>query len=118
MGLGNNILKLRKQQGLSQEKLGEAIGVTRQTISTWETEQTAPNPEQLLQLSKNLDISIDKLLDNEREDELYRKVSNTEELAGMIMKILKVLGKVGIGYLIFVGALSIGAILYTVFFLH
>ena len=36
MKLGENILKLRKQNGLSQEQLGEQVGVTRQTISNWE----------------------------------------------------------------------------------
>lgn len=36
MNLGNNILELRKRMQLSQEKLGEKVGVTRQTISNWE----------------------------------------------------------------------------------
>lgn len=36
MQLGNNIQTLRKQKGLSQEKLAEKINVTRQTISNWE----------------------------------------------------------------------------------
>lgn len=35
MNLGSKILELRKQQNLSQEKLGEKVGVTRQTISNW-----------------------------------------------------------------------------------
>ena len=50
--LGENILKLRKEANLSQETLGDIIGVTRQTISNWELEETAPNPEQLKFLSK------------------------------------------------------------------
>lgn len=118
MTLGNNIQKLRKQIGLSQEQLGEQVGVTRQTISNWESEQTSPNPEQLILLSKSLNISIDELLDNERNDDLYKKVSNTEQLAGMIMKILKTLGKLAIGYLIFVAILIIFTIVYTFFFLE
>lgn len=36
MDLGSKILELRKKQQLSQEKLGEKVGVTRQTISNWE----------------------------------------------------------------------------------
>ena len=43
MKLGENILKLRKQHGLSQEQLGERINVTRQTISNWELDETTPN---------------------------------------------------------------------------
>ena len=50
--LGENILRLRKEANLSQEALGDIIGVTRQTISNWELEETAPNPEQLKLLSK------------------------------------------------------------------
>ena len=52
MQLGNNIQTLRKRKGLSQEKLAEKINVTRQTISNWELGETAPNPEQLILLSK------------------------------------------------------------------
>ena len=65
MQLGNNIQTLRKKKGLSQEKLAEKINVTRQTISNWELGETAPNPEQLILLSKELDISIDELVGND-----------------------------------------------------
>ena len=64
MNLGDKILKLRKQKGLSQEQLGEKVDVTRQTISNWELGVTAPNPEQLKLLSEELNISIDELLEN------------------------------------------------------
>ena len=46
--LGNNILKLRKQLGFSQEELSEKVNVTRQTISNWELNETQPTPEQLV----------------------------------------------------------------------
>lgn len=65
MQLGNNIQTLRKKKGLSQEKLAEKINVTRQTISNWELGETAPNPEQLILLSKQFDISIDVLVGND-----------------------------------------------------
>ena len=65
MQLGNNIQTLRKKKGLSQEKLAEKINVTRQTISNWELGETAPNPEQLILLSKELNISIDELVGND-----------------------------------------------------
>ena len=65
MALGKNILELRKKKGLSQEQLGERVNVTRQTISNWELEETSPNPEQLKLLSKALNVSVDKLIDNE-----------------------------------------------------
>ena len=62
--LGENILKLRKEANLSQEALGDIVGVTRQTISNWGLEETASNPEQLKLLSKAFNISIDDLLNN------------------------------------------------------
>jgi len=78
MDLGNNILKLRKQHRLSQEQLGEKIGVTRQTISNWELNETIPDAKQLTALSRVLQISIDKLLDNDIQNLLEQKVNNVE----------------------------------------
>lgn len=92
MKLGDNILKLRKDCKLSQEQLAEKVGVTRQTISNWELGETSPNPEQLKLLSKSLNVSIDELLNNDIKPVLVEKVSNTEKLAGLIIKILKVMG--------------------------
>lgn len=90
--LGENILKLRKSKGLSQEQLGEHIDVTRQTISNWELGETSPNPEQLKLLSKVLSISVDELLDNDEKNILIQKVNNTEKLSKTIINILKVIG--------------------------
>ena len=97
MNLGNNILKLRKENKLSQEELAEKVNVTRQTISNWELGSTQPTPEQLKLLSKIFNISVDELLDNDTSDYVIQKVSNTEKLAGIIIKILKV---IGIGFLV------------------
>ncbi len=100
MSLGNKILELRKKNGLSQEQLGEKVGVTRQTISNWELGETTPNPEQLKHLSSALNISIDELLDNNINNTLVEKISNTEKLAGMIIKILKGIGIAFVAFLI------------------
>ena len=92
MSLGENILKLRKKNGISQEQLGEKVDVTRQTISNWELDETAPNPKQLKLLSKALNVSIDELLNNDISNILVEKVSNTEKLAGMAIKAVKFAG--------------------------
>ena len=73
--LGKKLLELRKKKGLSQEELGERIDVTRQTISNWELDVTSPNPEQLKKLSKELNISIDELLDNDIQNVIEKKVT-------------------------------------------
>lgn len=92
MLLGEKILELRKKNGLSQEQLGDKVNVTRQTISNWELGETSPNPEQLKLLSKALNISIDDLLDNDIKNVVVEKISNTEKLAGVVLKGLKILG--------------------------
>ena len=89
MTLGKKILELRKKKGLSQEALSEIMDVTRQTISNWELDETSPNPEQLKMLSKEFNVSIDELLDNDIENVIVEKVSNTEKLSGVILKLLK-----------------------------
>ena len=109
MKLGDNIFKLRKDCKLSQEQLAEKVDVTRQTISNWELGETSPNPEQLKLLSKALNVSIDELLNNDIKPVLVEKVNNTEKLAGLIIKILKVMG-----ILFIVGFVAI--ILLNVFF--
>ena len=89
MALGQNILESRKKNGLSQEQLGEKVNVTRQTISNWELEETAPNPEQLKLLSKALNVSIDDLIDNDLQNVVLSKVKITEKQTRTIKKILK-----------------------------
>ncbi len=99
MNLGNKIVNLRKKNNLSQEELAEKVGVTRQTISKWELEETTPDIKQAKALSKIFKVSLDELTDNDVESVLIEKVSNTEKLAGLIIKILKI---VGIGLLVLV----------------
>ena len=79
MDLGSKILELRKRQNLSQEKLGEKVGVTRQTISNWELNITLPDTKQLIALSQALLISIDELVGNNTQDLLAQKVEKVEE---------------------------------------
>ncbi len=46
MNLGNNLFHARKKRGLSQEDVAQKLGVSRQTISKWETDETVPNIRQ------------------------------------------------------------------------
>ena len=92
MNLGNKITNLRKQNNLSQEELAEKVGVTRQTISKWELEETTPDINQAKKLSNIFDISLDELTNNNVNNILVEKVSNTEKLAGLTIKILKIIG--------------------------
>ncbi len=62
MTLGTRIQELRKQQGLSQEALGEALGVSRQAISKWESDVTVPEVDKLIALSKRFGVPVGVLL--------------------------------------------------------
>lgn len=62
MSVGENILNLRKEKGLSQESLAEKMCVSRQTISQWEKDQTLPTVDNLLRLKEIFDVSVDKVL--------------------------------------------------------
>lgn len=100
--LGENILRLRKEANLSQEALDDIIGVTRQTISNWELEETAPNPEQLKLLSKAFNVSADDLLNNDIQNIIVKKVSDTEIVVNAIMKVLKVIGIAFVAFVIII----------------
>ena len=92
MELGKQIYELRKKANLSQEQLAEKVGVSRQTISKWELGETAPDIKQAQVLSQVFGVSLDELTGNDTKEVIYEKVSNTEKLAGLIIKIIKILG--------------------------
>ena len=92
MELGNQLVNLRKTKGLSQEELAHQLGVTRQTISKWELGETAPDIREAKELSKIFNISLDELVGNDTKNIIIEKVSNTEKLAGMLIKIIKWFG--------------------------
>ena len=61
MTLGERIQQLRKTEGLSQEQLADVLDVSRQAVSKWETDQSAPEIEKILAMSKHFGISTDEL---------------------------------------------------------
>lgn len=76
MKIGDNLFQARKKAGLSQEKVAEKLGVSRQTISKWETDETIPDIFQSKKLATLYDISLDKLVDFDIELE---KIENAIE---------------------------------------
>ncbi|MBQ2407812.1 MAG: helix-turn-helix transcriptional regulator [Bacilli bacterium] len=64
MIIGKKITELRKKYNLTQESLAEKIGVTRQTLSNWESNITSPDLNQASLLCKELKININDLIDN------------------------------------------------------
>lgn len=62
MSLGEKLLYLRKKEGLSQEDVAEKLGVSRQTVSKWETDQTVPELIKAKLLSQLYNVSYDYLI--------------------------------------------------------
>lgn len=112
MEIGNKIMELRKKNGLSQEELAEKVGVARQTISKWELGETSPDLKQSKELSKIFKVSLDELVDNDIKDVLVEKTSNVEILAGLILKILKIIGCFILAFIVMIILL----IIFRVFF--
>lgn len=63
---GKFIATLRKEKELTQEQLGEKLGVTNKTISRWENDNYMTDIEMLSLLSKEFDVSINELISGER----------------------------------------------------
>lgn len=80
MSLGNSLYKSRKKKGLSQEEVAEKLGVSRQTISKWETEETVPDIYQAKKLAKIYGLSLDELIDVDLDQkEIEEVIKNTDD---------------------------------------
>ena len=66
MTLGETLTNLRKSKGLSQEQLADELGLTRQTISKWELNQSAPDINYLIRLSNFFGVTTDHLIKGEQ----------------------------------------------------
>ncbi|QCK73093.1 XRE family transcriptional regulator [Streptococcus pyogenes] len=71
MEIGQQIIRYRKQQALSQEKLAEKVYVSRQSISNWENDKTYPDIHSLLLLSQIFQVSLDQLIKGDIEKMKY-----------------------------------------------
>ncbi len=111
MSLGNRIKEQRKNKGLSQEKVAEFIGVSRQAVTKWETDQSAPSTENLFKLAELFETKVDMLLDSEEEDKeslaeqiyhLYKTEEEKKEKEQMLKRKKNLLGtlSVFVGYLL------------------
>ena len=80
MSLGSSLLRARKNSGLSQEEVAEKLGVSRQTISKWELDETLPDIRQSKRLSTLYRLTLDELVDFDVElKEIERVIENISE---------------------------------------
>lgn len=64
----DNLISIRKMKKISQEELAEQIGVSRQTISKWETGESLPDIEKAKLLADFFDVTLDDLLSYDKGD--------------------------------------------------
>lgn len=84
MGLGDHLFRARKNKGLSQEMVAEKLGVSRQTISKWETDETLPDIRQSKNLAVLYGLSLDELIDWDGDrnlQEIHEAIDRTSDEA-------------------------------------
>ena len=62
MNIADRIQCLRKNKGLSQEELADKVGVSRQAVSKWESEQSTPDIEKIIFMSELFEVTSDYIL--------------------------------------------------------
>ena len=67
MKLSEKIIKLRKEQGLSQEEFGNEIHVSRQAVSKWENDESKPDTDKIQEIVRKFGVSYEYLLNDEVE---------------------------------------------------
>lgn len=115
MNFSEKLIELRKQQGLSQDELGNRIGVSRQTISKWELAQSYPDFQRLVLLSDYFGISLDALVkdidlhdvreknkDTIKIDEIYDDLQKAKWAINTVINGFAIFGITGVSILLFI----------------
>lgn len=122
MTLGEKIYQLRRKQGYSQEELADKLNISRQSVSLWENNQTVPQIDYLIELSRLFNITLDELCGNNIYDKKEENEKNidpilstnfefNENKANQIIKILH--SKLQIAFILCVNILFISIMLVT-----
>lgn len=86
MSLGERLISFRKKLNLSQEEVAEKLGVTRQTVSKWETDQSTPDFDKIVPICELYSISTNELINGEVEEiKSVDVVDNNKRTKGIIL---------------------------------
>lgn len=126
MTLADRIQNLRKIKGISQEELADKIGVSRQAVSKWESEQSSPDLEKVILLSDYFDVTTDYLLKGiepkpdaqtkkEEDARIYSAVGTAFNFIGLVIAVIIWIEKqtpvsVAVGFVFFAFGCMIHAI--------
>ena len=119
MEVKNQIRAYRSGLGMSQEELAEAVYVTRQTVSNWETGKSYPDIQSLLRLSALFGISLDQLIKGDVE-QMKEKI-NAEEIRAFkrlsngftLMMVLSLLVWAPLAYFLGWWGIALAAVLFA-----
>jgi len=78
MILADKIIEGRKKNGWSQEELAEKLGVSRQSVSKWESAQSVPDLQRILEMSRIFGVSTDYLLKDEMVAEPHNLITDAQ----------------------------------------
>ena len=106
MTLGETISRLRAERGMSQEDLAQALNVSRQSVSKWETNGSTPDLDKLVRLSRLFGVSLDQLVCGTEEQLQKAGESLKPETTGESAALTPVRGIVG-AVLLAVGLLGL-----------
>lgn len=119
MNVADRIQSLRKSKGISQEQLADDLGVSRQAVSRWESEQSTPDMDKIVLMSDYFEVTTDYILkgiepvpvqlDHTTVGDVLDKKVLTKENGARIKKIIRY---VIIGILIFLGIDLISLVIY------
>lgn len=109
MNFNEKLIELRKSKGLSQDELGNELGVSRQTISKWELAQSYPDFQRLVLLSDYFELSLDELvkgvdvqdvrsknLSEKQLSSIYEDINSAKSTINQVINIFVIIGLIGI----------------------
>lgn len=105
MNIAKRISEIRKQSGISQEKLAELVGVSRQAVTKWESGKANPDTENLLRLAEIFGVSVDELC---REDPSIKPLPKINPLVAAAPPLIFVFYLI---YAVASGSLEAGALI-------
>lgn len=93
MNLKEKLIKLRKDNNLTQDELAEKLYISRQTVSNWENGRTYPDIETLILISNKFNISLDDLLKTDKKvvRDIDKKIKAHKKLTIIIILLIIIL---------------------------
>lgn len=95
MTTGQRIKKVRKQAGMTQKALGEALGISYQTVAQWENDLRKPKQETLLKIAKALGVHLRDLSDDSWLEEIDRQLPDAGEQVKRGLAVIRYLEEMG-----------------------